>query len=163
MFVWRPSVLLKAVQKYLPNLATKISEISEAFGTDNEYETIKKIYDSIERVSIDVGVMEQADNVFMFKGDGFAWSDVGSWSSWSDSQEEDHADKQGNIVHAEAFLLDTKNTTIVAKDKFVAAIGLEDTIVVDTGDALLVCPKSRSQDVKKIVESLNEQSKNSLL
>ena len=156
MFIWRPSVLLAAIARHQPDLHNRIEKIAESFGTTSEFDQIHGIYGDIEPVSIDVGVMQEAENVVMFPGETFSWSDVGSWSSWSETKNED-ADALGNVAPVNSFLLDTCGTTIVADAKFVAAIGLKDYIVVDTGDALLVCPKDRSQDVKRVVDELKKQ------
>ena len=162
MFIWRPSVLLSAIAEHQPDLYQRIEKIAESFGAGSEFDKVHTIYKDIKPVSIDVGVMQEADNVVMFPGETFSWSDVGSWSSWSETKGED-ADALGNVAPANSFLLDTCGTTVVADGKFVAAIGLKDYIVVDTGDALLVCPKDRSQDVKRVVDELKKQELEKLL
>jgi mannose-1-phosphate guanylyltransferase len=96
-------------------------------------------------------VMERTDRLLMVPA-SFQWADVGSWSELADLL---RADSEGNVVEGVPVLIDVSNSFISVPDKLVAVIGLEDLIVVDTDDALLVCPKSRAQDVKKVVEQLN--------
>lgn len=162
MFVWRPSVLLKAIEKCLPDLYEKLLQIQESLFNDGNYEVTCQLYSSIKPISIDFGVLEKTDNVVLITGSDFLWSDVGSWSSWVAmiSSEENCA---GNLIKGDALLLDSKGCTIVSDDKFVAGVGLSDLIIVSTSDATLVCHKSKSQDVKKIVDELKLEKRTELL
>ncbi len=162
MFVWRPSVILAALEEFLPEQHAILERIAACFGTDDEYSKIAELYSTIEKVSIDVGVMEQAQNVLMLPGETFSWSDVGSWSAWSESKME-AADASGNIVEGDAILIGSKNTTVVSEERLIAAVGVEDLIVVDTPDAVLVCHRERSQEVKDVVEALRKNGRNDLL
>jgi mannose-1-phosphate guanylyltransferase len=97
--------------------------------------------------------MEKADNVFMLEGD-FGWSDVGSWDAlWKISAK----DNQGNVLTGggKAIFEDTENSLVYSPQKLVALVGIKDLIIVETKDALLICKKGRSQDVKKIVDKLD--------
>lgn len=162
MFVWRPSVLLAAIERHVPELYTVLDKIGGCFGRPDEYERISELYSSITPVSIDVAVMERASNVIMLPGDGFTWSDVGSWSSWSETRSSD-ADQHGNVVQGEAILVESRNTTIMGSSRLIAAVGAKDLIVVDTHDAVLVCHRDRSQDVREVVEQLKKDRKTDLL
>ncbi|MCX5836248.1 MAG: mannose-1-phosphate guanylyltransferase, partial [Deltaproteobacteria bacterium] len=117
---------------------------------------IGRVYKGLTPVSIDYGVMEKANNVLLVRGD-FGWSDVGSWDAlWEISDKDEHgnsANVKGTFVG-----LNTTNSLIHSSGKLVALVGVEDLIVVETGDALLVCRRSRSQDVKKVVEILEEKN-----
>ena len=139
------------------------SGAAEAFGSAEEYNEIARLYSSITPVSIDVGVMERAENVRMIPGETFTWSDVGSWSSWSESRADESADSDGNVVAGEAILVASRNTTVVAESRLIAAVGLEDLIVVDTSDALLVCHRNCAQDVREVVEELKKSKRSDLL
>jgi mannose-1-phosphate guanylyltransferase len=90
----------------------------------------------------------------------FAWRDIGSWADLHDILEQDAS---GNVVDGDAVLIDSRNCMIHAPGKLVAAVGLEDMVVIETGDALLICPKARSQDVKLIVERLKQMGKTEYL
>ena len=163
MFVWRPSVVLAAIEQFLPELSNVLDKISAAFDGPNEYDEIAKLYRSIDPVSIDVGIMERAQNVLMLPGEAFTWSDVGSWSSWSEARAEESADGDGNIAEGDAIFVGTRNTTLVGQRRLIAAVGTEDLIVVDTPDALLVCHRDKAQDVRVVVEELKKNSRSDLL
>lgn len=172
MFIWRPSVLLAAFEKYLPRLSTGLKKIQELLSSDlseeEQYEEVKEKYLQFESISIDYAIMEKADNVRMFiGGESFSWSDVGSWSSWADI-EKNNFGPEGNYVDADAILIDTKNTAILSnkdtkKPKLIAGVGLENLIIVETDDAILICKRDKAQDVKKIVDVLKERKRNDLL
>ena len=110
--------------------------------------------------AVDYTVMEKTSRLLLVPGD-FDWVDVGSWTELADLL---RPDGHGNVVEeGQALLLDTKNSFISAPGKLVALIGLSDLIVVDTEDALLVCPRSRAQDVKKVVEALGQNGQTGYL
>lgn len=159
MFVWKTSVILKYFEKLLPDVYECLMEIMEAIGTEKEQETIERVYPLIPKISVDYGIMEKADNVIMLEGD-FGWSDVGSWDTLDTLYD---ADENNNVVFGEQIHIGSKNCIAYGKDKLIATIGLENVIVVETEDAVLVCDKSRAQDVKKIVEILQEQGKEQYL
>ena len=109
--------------------------------------------------AVDYTVMERTDRLLLVPA-AFEWVDVGSWSELADLL---HQDAAGNVVDGVPVLLDTQNSFISVPDKLVAVIGMSDLVVVDTEDALLVCPKSRAQDVKKVVEMLKQMGKTQYL
>jgi mannose-1-phosphate guanylyltransferase len=156
IFIWRVGAILEAIRKWLPDLYDGLSEIKSALGTKKEQEVIGRVYKGLRPVSIDYGVMEKAENVLLVRGD-FGWSDVGSWDAlWEISDK----DEQGNSANVKgAFVgLNTTNSLIHSSRKLVALVGVEDLIVVETEDALLVCRRGSSQDVKKVVELLEEKN-----
>ena len=115
---------------------------------------MKKAFSAIRATSIDYAVMEVSQNVHMVKGE-FEWNDLGSWEAlYSISRK----DKQGNVIDGDVFTIDTSNTMIKTSGKFVAAIGLENMIVVATDDVFLIAPRDRAQDIKDMVESLKKGS-----
>jgi len=99
--------------------------------------------------------MEKTDRLLLVPGD-FDWADIGNWAELGDRV---HPDAHGNSVDGEAVLVDTHRSLVFGDKRLVAAIGLEDMIIVDTEDALLVCPRSRAQDVKKVVDALRRARK----
>ncbi len=159
MFVWKTSVILDYFEKLLPDIYNCLLEIEEAIGTEKEQETIERVYPVIPKISIDYGIMERADNVLMLDGD-FGWSDVGSWDALDTLYE---TDENNNVAYGEQIHIGSKNCIAYGKDKLIATIGLEDIIIVETDDAILVCDKGKAQDVKKIVEILQEQGKEEYL
>jgi len=144
------------MKQWLPDLYAGLLEIKDALGTDREEAVIHQVYHGLSPVSIDYGVMEKADNVLLVPGN-FGWSDVGSWDALWEVMDKD---RNGNAVNArELFIaVDSGNSLVHSSGKLVALVGVEDLIVVETDDALLVCRKGRSQDVKKIVEILEEKN-----
>ena len=159
MFVWKASTILKYFEKLLPDIYEKLMIIKEALGTSGEQDVLKAIYDTIPKISIDYGIMERADNVYMLEGE-FGWNDIGSFDAFSALYTEDD---DGNVLRADTALLDCKDNIIIGGQKLVACVGLKNFIVVDTEDAILVCDKERAQDVKEIVALLERREKNHLL
>lgn len=157
IFIWQISTLMDAFGQHLPDFAAHLSQIGQALVAG---EPIEPIWEQIKPVSIDVGIMERATKVAVVPVD-IGWNDVGSWAS---IQEVSQADENGNVIVAKNNLaVDTKNSLIEGDARFIAVIGLENIIVVDTGDALLVCHKDSAQDVKKVVNWLQENNRVDLL
>ncbi len=146
IFVWKARSILEAIKSYLPELYEKLMAIRDGGS-------VEKAYDKIEPVSIDTGVLEKARNVALIEA-GFGWSDMGSWNSLEHIFSPDDA---GNIIRGRVVDIDSRNSFIIAQDRLVATIGLEDIIVADTPDATLVCSKERAQDVKKVVDILKSR------
>lgn len=159
MFVWKASTILKYFEKLLPDIYEKLMLIGEVLGTSSEKEVLWAIYDTIPKISIDYGIMERADNVYMLEGD-FGWNDIGSFDSIPALYE---SDENGNVLRADTVLMECQNNIILGDKKLIAGVGLENLIIVDTEDALLVCQKDRAQDVKEIVAMLERKQKKHLL
>ncbi len=152
MFIWKASTILKSISCFLPDLSSGLDTINKALGLPGEKAAVRRIYKNLVPISIDYGVMEKADNVYTVKGD-FGWSDVGSWDAlWEISAR----DKNGNAVIGGSNVISEESTgcLVYSPKKLVALAGVKDLIVVETKDALLICPKGNSQDVKKIVDTL---------
>ncbi len=156
IFIWKVSIIFEAMKKYMPELHSGCLEIMEAIGTTQEKKIIEKVYSGLEKIPIDTGVMEKADNVYVAKGE-FTWDDVGTWASIENHFD---ADENGNVVLGAHLGIDTKNCIFVGgDDSLIASIGVSDIIVVRTDDAVLICPKNRAQDVKKLVAKLKDDKK----
>ena len=148
IFIWRISKILAELEENLPQLYDGLMEIKSVLGTPKQEETIDRVYCQIRSVSIDYGVMESARNVHVMKGQ-FGWNDLGSWD---EIYKLSTKDEQGNVLLGNHLTRNTKGCFVDAPGKCVALLGVENLIIVDTGDALLVCPRELSQDVKDIVE-----------
>lgn len=159
MFIWKASTILSYMKKLLPDVYECLYKIGEAMNTPDEKKVIEEVYPVIPKISIDYGIMERADHVLVISGD-FGWNDIGSLDMLGIMKE---SDENGNISYGEQILIDTKNCIIYGSDTMVATIGLKDLMIVQTKDALLVCPKDRAQDVKTVVETLQEQGKEQYL
>ncbi len=161
MFVWRVDTIRQAMQRWLPELAGQMERIAAAWGTPEQEAVLQQIWAEVQPVSIDVGIMEKADEIVVVPA-AIGWSDVGSWASLADIMA---ANQGGNVVLAESELLDldTHDSLIYAPGRTVATIGLRGLIVVDVGDVLLICPKSRAQEVRHLVEQLRQAGRHDLL
>jgi mannose-1-phosphate guanylyltransferase / mannose-6-phosphate isomerase len=149
IFIWKASVILDEIAQHQPALAaglTKIADRLDDGGWDD-------LYRALPSVSIDNGVLERSSRAAVVPVD-FAWSDVGNWSSLEEVSARDGA---GNVLTGNIVDLGSRNSILYADRRLVATIGLSDMVVVDTPDATLICPKTRSQDVKKVVEILKKQ------
>jgi mannose-1-phosphate guanylyltransferase len=155
IFVWRTSVILGAMKKYMPGLFAGLEKMRKALGTPEESRVIIEGYDSLESVSIDHGIMEKANDVLVIEGD-FLWDDIGSWQA---SERILLKDGQGNVCRGETYKFDTNDCIIVSDKGFVAALGVSKLIVVRTPDVTLVCSKARAQEVKELVRRLSEDAR----
>ena len=159
MFIWKASTILSYMEKLLPDVYACLVKIGDAMNTADEKKVIEEVYPVIPKISIDYGIMERADNVLVISGE-FGWNDIGSLDMLNIMKA---ADENGNVAYGKQLLLDTKNCIVYGNDKMIATIGLSDMIIVQTADALLICPKDRAQDVKNVVETLKEQGKDQYL
>ena len=151
MFVWRTDAILDAFERYLPKVHRLFAPLTDVFGTDEEAEAIASAYDLSPKISIDYGVMEQADNVLVVPG-SFGWSDVGDWRAVHEVVDKDDA---GNRAEGNVILQDTTGSYAHSSDnRLLVLVGMTDTVVVDTGDAVLVCHREQAQKVKDVVDFL---------
>jgi len=151
MFIWKAHLILKEIERHIPDLHRGLHKIAGARGTGEYGEILREIYQSLPRISIDYGIMEKADNVAVIPGD-FGWDDVGSWISLEGYMQRDDL---GNAISGKGIFVDTKNSFIYAPGRTVAAIGVEDIIVVVDDETVLVCRKDRAQEIKKITTALH--------
>ncbi|MHB1043370.1 MAG: mannose-1-phosphate guanylyltransferase [Eubacteriales bacterium] len=159
MFVWRIDMIREMIEKHIPSLAEGLKEIEDSLGTDRYRKTVNKVYSELPKVSIDYGIMERAGNVLVIPCD-FGWDDIGSWIALERYAEKD---ERGNVLQGEGVLLDTVNTYVISNDKTVALVGIEDLIIVNDHDSLLICHKSRAQEIKKVVRALSDKGFDNLL
>ena len=141
IFLWKAETIRKKMEKYLPEVTALFKGWENALGTSVEYEFIARAYTGCRNISIDYGVMEKTDKAWMYPVK-FGWGDIGTWESLYNIIPE--KDANGNAVSAEKTLIEnTRNVLVVSpeKKKLIAIKGLEDYMVVDTEDALVICPK----------------------
>ncbi len=152
IFIWQISTLLQAFSEYMPEFYQQLGQIEQALGAGV---AIDPIWKKIQPQSIDVGIMERAEKVAVVPVD-IGWNDVGSWAA---IYEINSADENGNVVlGAEHISFDTRETLIQGNGRLIATIGLENVVIVDSDDAILVCAKDKAQDVKKVVNWLEENN-----
>ncbi len=150
MFIWKVSTILDNMKSMLPDLHQGLFNIAEAIGTDKQEMVLEKVFPELESVSIDYGVMEKAENIFILPG-VFGWDDVGSWLAVERIQK---SNESGNVVTGNIITINSKNNIIQGGKKLIAAVGLENLIIVDTEDATLICDKGSTPDIKLVLENL---------
>lgn len=154
MFIWRVSAILNGIVDHLPELADELHKIEDAIDTPEFPRAIERAYSEMRPISIDYGVMERATNRLVLPAD-FGWNDLGSWDEVARLFPKDADD---NATDGTVFLRDARNCHIASSNgRVVAAIGVEDLIIIDTDDAVLICRKGRSQEVKEIVDVLRKK------
>lgn len=159
MFIWKASVIMEKYKALLPDIYADLLKIGDAMNTDKEEEIKEEIYPSVRSISVDYGIMEKTKEIFVVSGD-FGWNDVGSWDMMGVLHS---ADADGNVIVGENETIECKDCVIYSSDKLVACMGLSGMVVVQTADAVMVCPKDKVQDVKRIVEKLKEDNKEKYL
>jgi mannose-1-phosphate guanylyltransferase len=153
MFIWKAADILAALERFSPNLYRGLTTIEADLGTEKQHDTLRRVYGEFKGESIDYAVMEKSKDILVIPAD-LGWSDVGCWSALEEVLAKNG---QGNIVQGDALLVDTRDSIFCSSGRIIAAVGVDDLIVVETGDALLVCRKDKVQDVRKIVELLKEK------
>lgn len=159
MFVWKVSAILHNFQTFLPDMYEGALKIRDAFGTGQYEQVLTACFEAFEPVSIDYGIMERAQDIFTLPGN-FGWDDVGSWLSL---ERINRTNELGNVIQGDVITVDTHNCIVCGNKKLIAAVGLEDLVVVDTDDAILICTKDHTQDVKKVIENLKICNRDNLI
>jgi mannose-1-phosphate guanylyltransferase len=165
MFFWRVSTFLENLKSFLPKTHAALETLAEFIGTRSYERKLRAIYSKLENISVDYAVLEPATRtggpprVFVIPAD-VGWSDIGSWAAVYELLAKNSGQ---NIIAGEGHALDAEGNFLWSPSKFVAAIGVRDLVVVETPDALLICPRDRAQDVGRIVKWLEEQRRKDLL
>ena len=156
IFVWSAKAIVNAFNQYLPEMFEIFAEARPVYNTEDEKPHIHKSYLQCTNISIDYGIMEKADNVYVLPSD-FGWSDLGTWASIYDLAEKDYV---GNAVipSEKVIMYDSSNCMVnVPGEKLVILQGLHDFIVVEANNTLLICPRDQEQNVKKVVADVKQQ------
>lgn len=165
MFFWRVSTFLDNLKRYLPKTYAELEKISASIGTRAYEKKLRSIYPKLENISVDYAILERATQqsgppqVFVIPAE-IGWSDIGSWAAVYELLAKQPGE---NIFAGSGYALDASGNFLSSPSKFIAAIGVRDLVVVETPDALLICPRGRAQDVAKIVKHLEEQKRKALL
>ena len=170
MFLWSARTLANALREHLPKTAPLLEQIAASFGSRKFVSTFRRLYPKCENISVDYALLEprsakgeHAGNIFCLPAD-FGWNDLGSWTALHEHHTARSNPPEGNLVAGSGmFLLNAKGNYIHAPGKFVAAIGVEDLVVVETPDALLITTRHAAQDVGKIVKHLDEKKLHKLV
>jgi mannose-1-phosphate guanylyltransferase len=164
MFLWSARTLANALREHLPKTAPILEEIASKFGTSKFAATFRKLYPKCENISVDYAVLEprsakgeQDSDIFCLPAD-FGWNDLGSWTALHEHHTAKSTPPEGNLIDAAGtFVLNARGNYVHAPGKFVAAVGVNDVVVVETPDALLITTRQHAQDVGKIVKYLDER------
>lgn len=154
IFVFKVSVFVDAIRKYAPNLYADLLKIAEAIDSETYEEVLDRIYNQVDSISIDYGIMEKADNVYLVQGD-FVWNDLGSWEEVY--KYDPQKDENQNTSSGETIFVSARNSYVSAPDSLVAVVGLDDVIVVQEGDTILVCKRSQAEEIKQVVNELTRR------
>lgn len=163
MFFWRVDTFLDCLENYLPATRAALEQIAASIGTRKYSRTLARIYPKLENISVDYAVMERATQtntagdvrVFVLPAD-VGWSDIGSWAAVYELMTRQLG---GNVISGDGYARDAEGNYVWAPGKFVAVLGVKDLVVVETPDALLICPRDRAQDVGKIVDWLRQNGR----
>jgi mannose-1-phosphate guanylyltransferase len=156
MFVWRADNILDSFRKFLPEMAMAFSEVKGAYNTGKEYDEISRIYAQINSVSIDNGILEHANNVYVVPSE-FGWSDLGTWKS---VQEHTTLENNNYSINVDLHAIESKDNLIVSEDKKLVVLqGLEGYFIIDSKNALLVCKNNYEQEIKKINSDVKKEYK----
>ncbi len=153
MFIWTTDRVSVEFARQLPETAGKLDEAARSFETPGMADTLSRVWPTVAKQTIDYGIMEGAAEVAVLPVD-IGWSDVGSWASLLDILE---PDESGNVLIGNDHLTFDTTGTLIHSDRLVATIGLSNLVIVNTDDALLVCPRGRSQEVRRVVEKLQQR------
>jgi len=163
IFIFSARTILDEMQIHLPSVYNELLHVEHSLGTDQFPAALRAAYDTFPSVSIDYGIMEKTRrSVVTLPGD-FGWSDVGSWESLYEVRKKE-SDADGNVAIGDSILLDTSSSFVMNQtNHIVVALGLQNTIIVNTNDALFVADMKKSQDVKRVIKELEERKLRSLL
>lgn len=150
MFIWKSSILLNYFEELLPEIYKGLKKIEEAFGTEQEKYMLEKEFRAFKAESVDYGILEKVKHIYTLTGH-FGWDDVGSWLAL---ERINKTNEEGNIIKGNVMTIEVKDCIIEAQEKLIAIIGIENVVVVDSEDALLICNKSKVQEVKMVIENL---------
>jgi mannose-1-phosphate guanylyltransferase len=170
MFLWSARTVADALREHLPKTAPILEEIASKFGTSKFVATFRKLYPKCENISVDYAVLEprsakgdQDSNIFCLPAD-FGWNDLGSWTALHEHRSAKSTLPEGNLIDAlSTFVLNARGNYVYAPDKFVATVGVNDLVVVETPDALLITTRKHAQDVGKVVKYLDEKKMKKLV
>jgi len=154
MFCWRVDYLISLYKKFLPQHYAILKRIQPALGTKNEKKVVAKEFKKFKPISVDYGIMERTRKLLVIPA-SFEWADVGHWRAVKDILSKK---PEENIVRGKIVAVDSNNNLIYSySKKLITTAGVKDMIIIDTEDCILVCPKDKAQDVKKIVNELEKK------
>ncbi len=156
IFIWKATTIIKSFEKHLPDVGS-LFDLGNTYYSDEENKTIKSTYSKCRNISIDFGIMEKDENVYVMRGE-FGWSDLGTWKSLFEVSDKN---EDNNVLHGNILAYETSNTLIkMNSNRLVLAQGLDDFIIAENGNVLLICKKDQEQRIKQFVADVKEQKGN---
>ena len=151
IFVFRADVILREMEKYLPKIYKSLMEIYAHIGEDDEEEVIREQYNLIDGISIDFGIMQKTRKAYVIKGN-FYWDDIGTFNALSR-----YLNKcSGNEISKNVYVQECENCSIFGDKNLIIGFGVKDLVIVDAGDVILVMDKNKDQEIKHLLNDLNE-------
>lgn len=164
MFIWQVDQVLAEIQRQMPQLNGALEKISAAWSTPEYERVLNEVWDRLDKVSIDFGIMEGARNVAVIPARGLGWSDVGSWNAVYEVLPKS---AEGNVINCSDHIsTDTRDSLVFSNGdckRLIVTLGVSDLMIVDTQDVLMVCDKNYAQNVRDVVNQLNEKGKKNYL
>jgi mannose-1-phosphate guanylyltransferase len=166
MFVWKTERILLEIDKQMPDLYRGIDKIRSRLDKPDYEDVFLDVWDGLESETIDYGVMENAENVWVIPASDMEWFDIGGWDRFFELMD---IDECGNLVMAEeSILLDTRDSLIfqepeLANKRLIAILGMEEMILVETEDVVLICPRYRAEEVRSFVQMLSKDGREKFL
>jgi mannose-1-phosphate guanylyltransferase len=163
MFIWSTQTILGEIARQMPQLGSALERIGVAWGTPEQQAALESIWPGLENRTVDYGIMEHAEKVALLPASGLEWSDIGNWDSLFDVLV---PDADGNIVvDGQHLPVDTNNSLVYGNgdQRLIVTIGVDDLVIVDTGDVLLVCHKAQAAKVRSVVANLKRENKEDYL
>ncbi len=161
-FIWQAKHFLSELEKYGPKIHKGVQRIVDSLNKNNYINILNKEFIKFEGIAIDNLIMEKTSNLLVLPAD-IGWSDIGSWDVVSDILGNQSRDFDGNYKEGRVISIDTHNTTILShnESRLIATVGLDNLIIVTTEDAIVIVPKGRSEDVKRIISELEKRNQSS--
>lgn len=153
MFFWKVSTILSMFARFMPDLYAGLQRIEQAWDTAAAEQVLRDEFCRMEKTSIDYGIMEKAESIFVFPG-SIGWDDVGSWNALERVAK---ADQKGNVIKGSVINVNSRGCIIEGSDRVIAVLGAEDLVVVDSGDVILICPKAETQNIRQVIQGIREQ------
>ncbi len=154
MFCWKTGVFLNAMKRLLPEVAEPFEALAPVVDSPAMKDTLKNIFDTVPKISVDYGVMERASNVMTVAARNVGWDDLGSWLAF---ERLNPSDQSGNTVKGKSLLLDTENSIVASRDGLVVTIGVKDILVARSGNAVLVAKKDCAGELREVIRMLESQ------
>lgn len=156
IFIWKTENILQMFKYNLPETFSALEEIGKAVGTEDEKKVLETEYAKVENTTIDYGIMEKTKKILVIPSD-FGWSDVGSWGTLLEVLSQVHG--TDIITRGHHIGVDNKNCMVLANEKLIATVGLENIVIIDTPDAMLICNSKESHKVKDLLKKFKEEGK----